>query len=80
MIHEHVFICWNEDQDESEGKEIKASSIRAAAKKAVSLWRQENGEEFEGRKITVHVKDIARRVHDVIVTSDGGETAPEAFV
>ena len=80
MIHEHVFICWHENQDEGDGKEIKATSIRAAAKKAVYIWRHENAEELEGRKITVHVKDEARRIHDVIVKSDGGESAPEVFV
>jgi hypothetical protein len=80
MIHEHVFICWHQNQDEGDGKEIKASTIRSAAKKAVDIWRHENAEELGGRKVTVYVKDEARRVHEVIVTSDGGEALPEAFV
>jgi hypothetical protein len=80
MIHEHVFICWHEHQDEDDAKEIKASSIRAAAKKAVSIWRHENVVELDNRRVTVHVKDEARRIHDVIVTSGDGKRAYEAFI
>lgn len=80
MIHEQVFICWHANQDEGDGKEIKASSIRSAAKKCVDVWRHENVEELHGNKVTVFVKDQARRVHEVVVTSSGGEQAPEAFI
>lgn len=81
MIHEHVFICWHEYQDEGDGKELKAPTIRAAAKKAVDIWRHENLQELGSNKVTVYVKDEARRVHQVVVTSQiGDEHAPEAFM
>lgn len=80
MIHEHVFICWHANQNEGDGKEIKAPTIRAAAKKAVDIWRHERLEELGGNKVTVFVKDESRRVHQVIVTSEGDPTAPEAFL
>ncbi len=80
MIHEQEYICWHRGQDEGDGKELKASSIRAAAKKAVDIWRHENVEEIEGHKVTVFVKDEMRRVHEVIITSDGDLQAPEAFM
>lgn len=81
MIHEQVFICWHTNQNEGDGKEIKASSIRSAAKKAVDIWRHENVEELDGRKVTVFVKDEARRVHEVVIVSDEGDRqAPEAFM
>ena len=80
MLHEQIFICWHANQDEGDGKEVKATSIRAAAKKAVDIWRHENLKELNGDKVTVHVKDESRRVHDVIVTSDGDQRAPEAFM
>ncbi len=81
MIHEQEFICWHANQDEGDGKEIKAPTIRAAAKKAVDVWRHENVQELEGNKVTVYVKDEARRVHQVVITSEiGGEHAQEAFL
>jgi|GEM_PF-4709749 hypothetical protein len=80
MIHEQVFICWHLNQEEGDGKEIKATTIRSAAKKAVDIWRHENIQELDGDKVTVFVKDEARRVHQVIVTSDGNQRAPEAFL
>ncbi|MFP5385975.1 MAG: hypothetical protein ACLGHN_07835 [Bacteriovoracia bacterium] len=81
MIHEQEYICWHANQDEGDGKEIKAATIRAAAKKAVDIWRHENAEELNGNKVTVFVKDEARRVHQVVVTSSSGdEHAPEAFL
>jgi hypothetical protein len=80
MIHEQEFICWHINQDEGDGVELKAPTIRAAAKKAVDIWRHENVEELEGDKVTVFVRDEARRVHQVVVTSPlGDEHAPEAF-
>lgn len=80
MIHEQVFICWHANQDERDGKEIKATTIRSAAKKAVDIWRHENIQELNGQKVTVSVKDESRRVHQVVVTSDGDQHAPEAFM
>lgn len=79
MIHEHEFICWHANQDEGDGKEIKAPTVRAAAKKAVDIWRHENIEELGANKVTVFVKDESRRVQQVIVTNEGDLTAPEAF-
>lgn len=81
MIHEHIFICWHAHQEEGDGKEIKASSIRSAAKKAVDIWRHENVQELHGEKVTVFVKDEARHVHEVVITSGAGDQqAPEAFM
>jgi hypothetical protein len=81
MIHEQVFICWHAGQEEGDGKELKAPTIRAAAKKAVDIWRHENIEEIVGHKVTVFVKDEARRVHQVVITTPGSdEQAPEAFM
>lgn len=80
MIHEQEFICWHSNQTEGDGKEVKATSIRAAAKKAVDIWRHENLLELGHSKVTVHVKDESRRVHEVVITGDGDERAPEAFI
>lgn len=81
MIHEQEYICWHENQDEGDGKEIKAPTIRAAAKKAVDIWRHENAQELEGNKVTVYVKDEARRTHQVVVMNElGDEQRPEAFL
>ncbi|MCM2348613.1 MAG: hypothetical protein NDI69_01250 [Bacteriovoracaceae bacterium] len=79
MIHEHEFICWHANQDQGDGKEIKAPTVRAAAKKAVDIWRHENIEELGANKVTVFVKDESRRVQQVIVTNEGDLTVPEAF-
>jgi hypothetical protein len=80
MIHEQVFICWHENQNEGDARELKAPTIRSAAKKAVDIWRHENVQELAGHKVTVYVKDEARRVHQVVVTSGrGDEQAPGAF-
>lgn len=81
MIHEQEYICWHEGQEEGDGKEIKAATIRAAAKKAVDIWRHENVEELNGNKVTVYVKDERRQVHQIVVISEtGGEDRPEAFM
>lgn len=80
MIHEQEFICWHANQNEGDGKEIKATSIRSAAKKAVDIWRHENLQELGGDKVTVFVKDEARKVHEVIITGSGDQRAPEAFI
>ncbi len=80
MIHEQEFICWHANQDEGDGKEIKATSIRSAAKKAVDIWRHENLQELGGDKVTVFVKDEARHVHEVVITGDGDLRSPEAFL
>ena len=81
MLHEQVFICWHGNQDEGDGNEIKATSIRSAAKKAVDLWRHENHQKLGGDKVTVFVKDEARKVHEVIITGSGDQQrAPEAFI
>lgn len=79
MLHEQVFICWHANQDEGDGKELKATSIRSAAKKAVDIWRHENLQKLGDDKVTVFVKDESRKVHEVIIT-DGGNRAPDAFV
>lgn len=81
MIHEQVYICWHEGQDEGDGKEIKASSLRQAAKKAVDIWRHETGHEITGQKVTVHLKDEALRIHEIVVSSnpETDQRAPEAF-
>jgi hypothetical protein len=79
LLHEQEFICWHANQTEDDGKEIKATSIRSAAKKAVDIWRHENIQELGHDKVTVFVKDEARRVHEVIITQEGDSSAPEAF-
>lgn len=79
MIHEHEFICWHAHQSEGDGKEIKADSIRSAAKKAVDIWRHESLQELEGNKVTVFVKDEGKHIHEVVITSESGPQAPEAF-
>lgn len=82
MIHEQVYICWHVGQDEGDGKEIKASSLRQAAKKAVDIWRHENAQEIEGHRVTVFLKDEGLRVHEVVITPDPEHNpdAPEAFL
>ncbi len=80
MIHEQVFICWHKNQGEGDGNEIKATSIRSAAKKAVDIWRHENLQELGNDKVTVFVKDESRHVHEVVITGGGDERAPEAFI
>jgi hypothetical protein len=84
MIHEQEFICWHANQDEADGKEVKATTIRSAAKKAVDIWRHENLQELEGDKVTVFVRDEARRRHQVVVSREGQhkspDQAPEAFI
>ena len=80
MIQEHVYICWHHGQDEGDGKEVKAATIRAAAKKAVDIWRHENVEELGNNKVTVYVKDEALKTHEMIITQTGDTQAPEAFI
>jgi hypothetical protein len=81
MIHEQVFICWHANQEEADGIEVKATSIRSAAKRAVDIWRHENVQELGGDKVSVCVRDEGRRVHEVIVTGETGNyQAPEAFM
>ncbi len=80
MIHEQIFTCWRENEDESDGKELKATTIRSAAKKAVDIWRHESGQEYFGSKVTVFVKDEGRRVHQVLIAmGSSDDQAPEAF-
>lgn len=76
---EQDYICWHAGQDEGDGKELKAPSVEAAAKKAVDSCRHENIRELRGRKVTGFVRDQDDRVHQVIVTSSGDGDAPEAF-
>lgn len=80
MLQEQEFLCWHEGQTEDDAKEIKSTSIRSAAKKAVDIWRHESGQELGSAKVTVHVKDESRRVHEVIITNEGDTHAPEAFM
>lgn len=82
MIHEQVYICWHKGQTEGDGKEIKASSLRQAAKKAVDIWRHENVKEIAGQKVTVYLKDEGLHVHEVVVSGDPDhdQRAPEAFM
>jgi hypothetical protein len=80
MLQEHVFLCWHANQDEGDAKEIKATSIRSAAKKAVDVWRHENAQELGDMKVTVFVKDESRKVHEIIITQEGDTRAPEAFM
>jgi hypothetical protein len=80
MIHEQVFICWHANQKQGDGKEIKATSIRSAAKKAVNIWRHENQKELGSQKVTVYVKDEAQKTHEVVIPSIDDEKAPEAFL
>jgi hypothetical protein len=67
MMHEQNFLCWLDDQNESEGKEILANSIRLAAKRALAEWHQEDSAQMRKHKVTINVKDSARRVHSVIL-------------
>ena len=80
MLQEQVFLCWHANQTEGDAKEIKATSIRSAAKKAVDIWRHENMQELGSAKVTVHVKDESRKVHDIVITQEGDQHAPEAFM
>lgn len=80
MLQEQEFLCWHTNQSEGDAKEIKATSIRSAAKKAVDIWRHENAQELEGMKVTVFVKDEARKVHEIVVTQVDDTRAPEAFM
>jgi ribosomal protein L31 len=79
MLHEQEFICWHTNQDEGDGKEIKATSIRSAAKKAVDIWKAEHPTGIGREKITVYVKDEARRVHQIVIYGEDDERTPEAF-
>jgi hypothetical protein len=76
---EEDYICWHAGQDEGDGKELKAPSVEAAAKKAVDIWRHENIKELNGGKVTVFVRDRENRIHQVIVTSTGDRNSPESF-
>jgi hypothetical protein len=80
MLQEQVFLCWHVNQEEDDAKEIKATSIRSAAKKAVDIWRHENATELGNMKVTVFVKDESRKVHEIVVTQEGDSHAPEAFM
>lgn len=80
MLQEQVFLCWHTNQSEDDAKEIKATSIRSAAKKAVDIWRHENAQEIEGMKVTVYVKDESRKVHEIVVTHEADHRSPEAFM
>lgn len=80
MLQEQVFLCWHTHQSEGDAKEIKATSIRSAAKKAVDSWRHENDPELKEMKITVFVKDEARKVHEIVVTQESDHRSPEAFM
>lgn len=79
MIHEQEFICWHANQDENDGKEINATTIRSAAKRALNIWRHEDTQGVNGNKITVFVRDEARRVHRVIITTELETRPPETF-
>ena len=80
MLQEQLFLCWHTNQSEDDAKEIKATSIRSAAKKAVDIWRHENAQAFGGMKVTVFVKDEARKVHEIVITQEVVTRAPEAFM
>lgn len=80
MLQEQVYLCWHDKQTEDDAKEIKSTSIRAAAKKAVDIWRHESGRELGSAKVTVHVKDESNKVHEVVITQEGDYRAPEAFM
>jgi hypothetical protein len=79
MIKEINYICWHGNQTEGDAKELKAPSIKAAARKAVDIWRHENLEELGQNKVTVFVKDDSHEVHEIVITQDGDTRAPEAF-
>lgn len=80
MLQEQVFLCWHMNQTEDDAIEIKATSIRSAAKKAVDVWRHESGKEIAEMKVTVFLKDEARKVHEIVVTQESDSRAPEAFM
>lgn len=76
---EEEYICWHHGQEEADGKELKAPTVEAAAKKAVDIWRHERIQPLHGKNVTVYVKDQDEHVHEVIVSPTGDKNAPEAF-
>lgn len=80
MLQEQEFLCWHANQSEDDALEIKATSVRAAAKKAVDSWRHENARELGSAKVTVFVRDQYRNVHEIIITQESDSQAPEAFM
>lgn len=76
---EEEFICWHKGQNETDGKEIKAPTIEAAAKKAVDVWRHENVQPLHGNNVTVYVRDSDEHIHEIIVSPSGERNTPEAF-
>lgn len=80
MELEQEFICWREGQDESDGHELKAPNLQAAAKKAVVIWRHEKGNDnfFHG-KVTVFLRDSNDEIHRVMVAPDSDYESPQAF-
>lgn len=79
MEIEREYTCWHLGQEEADGKDVKAPNVKAAAKKAVDIWRHESIQDLYGKKVTVFVRDEADQVHQVIVTNEGDFNAPEAF-
>ncbi len=75
---EEGYVCWHAGQGEGDGKELKAPSVEAAAKKAVDIWRHENLQDLDGAKVTVFVRDQENKVHQVVVNGQNPR-APEAF-
>ncbi|MGE3608052.1 MAG: hypothetical protein AB7I27_00590 [Bacteriovoracaceae bacterium] len=78
MQIEREYTCWHLGQSEADGKDVKAPTVREAAKMAVDIWRHESLKDLEGRKVTVFVRDVNDDVHQVIVTNEGDFNAPEA--
>lgn len=67
MLQEQEFLCWHEGQTEEDAKEIKSTSIRGAAKKAVDVWRHELTEDLDYSHLKVFVEDQNRKIHEVII-------------
>lgn len=73
---EEGYIVWHEGQSEADGKELKAASIKAAAKKGFDIFRHERIKEYDS--LRVFVKDKDEKVHEVEVSASDENHFPEA--
>jgi hypothetical protein len=65
-MQEGTFVCWQQGQNESQGRTLKAESPVAAAKKAMDIWRHEESRSGDhSAQGMVFVKDDHDQVHEV---------------
>jgi len=78
MLEEN-YTCWYEGQSEEDGRNVIASSLQEAARKAVDIWRHENIRELTGdAPFIVYLKDEDGYVHKVNIRRGPEPSGPEA--